>query len=72
MCRGKDFTSFQSGPGLPGSLEIKSSTSSTGVVGLILGQGAKTPHASRPKKQNIKNRSSAVTNSIKTLKVVHI
>ena len=42
------------------------------VTGSSPGQGVKVPQASRPKKQNIKNRSSAVTNSIKTLKVVHI
>ena len=38
-------------------------------TGSIPGQGAKIPHALRPKNQNI---SSIVTNSIKTLKMVHI
>ena len=38
-------------------------------AGSIPGQGAKIPHALRPKNQNI---SSIVTNSIKTLKMVHI
>ena len=44
-----------------------------GGAGSIPGQGAKIPHASWPKNQkNIKNRSSIVKNSIKTLKMVHI
>ena len=38
----------------------------------IPGQGVRIPHASWPKNQSIKNRSSIVTNSIKTLKMVHI
>ena len=47
--------------------------SNTGGVGSIPGWGAKIPHASRPKNQNIKqNKSNAVKNSIKTLKLVHM
>ena len=38
----------------------------------ILGQRAKMPRASWPKHQNIQNRSNVITNSIKTLKMVHI
>ena len=38
-------------------------------MGLIPGQGAKTPHALWPKN---KSRKNIVTNSIKTLKMVHI
>ena len=34
-------------------------------MGSILDGGAKIPHASRPKDENIKNRSNIVTNSIK-------
>ena len=44
-------------------------------AGMTPGQGAKTPHASGPKHSNqgkTKNRSNAVTNSIKTFKMVHI
>ena len=37
-------------------------------AGSIPAQGAKVPHASRPKVQNIKIRSNIVTNSIKTFK----
>ena len=48
---------------------VKTSPSNTGGVGSIPGQGAKIPHASWPKNQN---RSNIVTNSIKTLKMVHI
>ena len=43
-----------------------------GGVGLIPGQGAKTPHAPQPKDKNINNRSNNVTNSIKTFKMGHI
>ena len=50
---------------------IKTLPSNAGDVGLIPGQGAKIPHASWPKKAKHKNRSNTVTNSIKTLKVVH-
>ena len=43
-------------------------------TGLISGQGAKIPHAFQPKNQNIKKKpiNNIVTNSIKTLKMVHI
>ena len=41
-------------------------------AGSIPGQAAKIPHALWPKNQNIKNRSKIVTNSIKTLKIVHM
>ena len=53
-------------------VKVKTSPSNTGGEGLIPGQGAKIPHASWPKNQNIKNRSNVVTNSISTLKMVHI
>ena len=39
-------------------------------AGSIPGQGAKIPHASRPTNK-IQNRSNTLTNSIKTLKMVH-
>ena len=42
-----------------------------GVVGSIPGQGTKTPHASKSKKQNAKQKQIA-TNSIKSFKMVHI
>ena len=45
--------------------------SNVGDAGSIPLQGAKIPHALCPKNQNI-NKSSIVTNSIKTLKMVHI
>ena len=48
---------------------VKTLRSSAGGVGSIPGRGAKIPHASWPKNQNIEH---VVTNSIKTLKVVHI
>ena len=41
-----------------------------GGVGLIPGQGAKTPHASWPKSKE--HKKNIVTNSIRTLKIVHI
>ena len=53
----------------PGGPVVKTSPSNAGGAGSIPGRGAKIPHASRPKNQN---RSNTVTNSIKTLKMVHI
>ena len=38
----------------------------------ILGGGAKTPHALRPKKNKTWNRSNILTNSIKTLTMVYV
>ena len=43
-----------------------------GDMGSVSGQEAKIPHVLLPKHQNINNRSNIVTNSIKTLKMVHI
>ena len=50
---------------------VKTSLSSAGDGGSIPGLGAKISHASQPKNQNIK-QSNFVTNSIETLKMVHI
>ena len=47
---------------------VKISPTKAGGVDLIPDQGAKMPHALRPKNQN---RSNIVTNSIKTLKMVN-
>ena len=46
---------------------VKTSPSNAGVAGSIPGQGTKIPDASMPKKKKDK-----VTNSIKTLKMIHI
>ena len=52
---------------------VKTSPSNAGGVCSIPGQGAKIPHASQPKNQNVKqNKSNTVKNSIKILKLVHI
>ena len=51
---------------------VKTLPSRAGGAGSIPGRGTKMPHASQPKNQNLKNRSNIVTNSIKTLKMVHI
>ena len=48
---------------------VKTSPSNTGGTESIPDLGAKIPHASEPKNQNINN---IVTNSIKNLKMVHI
>ena len=40
----------------PGGPVVKTSPSSAGGAGLIPGPGAKIPHASRPKNQNIKQK----------------
>ena len=47
---------------------VKPSPSNAEDAGLISGHGTKTPQASGPVKQNIKNRANIVTNSVKTLK----
>ena len=52
---------------LGGPVVEKSPSSAGGCTGLIPDQEAKTPRALWPK-----NRSSIVTNSIMTLKIVHI
>ena len=51
---------------------VKTSPSNAGGASLIPGQGPKVPHASWPKTQNIHNCSNIVTNSIKSLKMIHI
>ena len=55
----------------PGGPVASDPPSSVGGVGSVPDQGPKIPHDSRPKNQN-KNRSNVVTNSIKTSKLVHI
>ena len=40
----------------PGSPVVKASPSNAGGAGLIPGQGANIPHASRPENQNIKQK----------------
>ena len=59
---------------LPGGPVAKNLPSNAGGMGSIPGLGAKIPHALWPKNQNIKkkNRSSIVTSSIQTLKMVPI
>ena len=56
----------------PGGPEVETLPFNAGSVGSIPGWRAKIPHASRPKKPKHKKRSNTVTNSIKTLKTVHI
>ena len=58
---------------LLGGPVVKALPSNAENAGSTLGWGADIPHILFPKNQNIKNnRSSIVTNSIKTLKMVHI
>ena len=61
------FGDFPDGP------MVKTSPSNAGDVCSIPGQGAKIPYASQPteKPEHKNNRSKIVTNSIKTLKMVH-
>ena len=61
VCNTRDFLADQ------GTLPFH-----VGGVGLIPGQALKVPHASWPKNQNMKSRSNIVTNSIKTLEMVHV
>ena len=51
---------------------VKGALTTTGGMGSSLGWGTKSPHVSQPKNQNINNRNSIVTQSIKILKMVHI
>ena len=51
---------------------VKTSPSNAGAVGLIPGWEAKVPRTLRAKELRTENRSSIVTNTIKTLKMVHI
>ena len=55
----------------PGCPVLETLPCNAGAAGLIPAQGAKIPHASRPKNQTIKNRSNIVTNSIKSLLKKH-
>ena len=56
-----------------GSPVVKTSPSNAGGAGSIPGQEFNIPHDVQVKNQNIeKKKSNIVTNSIKTLKVVHI
>ena len=56
---------------LPGGPVVKTSPSTAGSSSLIPGQGAKIPHASQLKNQNLKLKQY-YTNSIRTLKLVYI
>ena len=55
----------------PGGPVVKTSLSNAGGVGSIPGQEAKIPHTLGPKKTKQKTEA-VVTNSRKTLKMVHI
>ena len=56
----------------PGSPVVKILPSSAGDTGSILGQGAKTPHASWPKNQNIKQKQYCNKFNEDFKKMVHI
>ena len=56
----------------PGGPVVKSSPSSASGVSSIPGLGTKIPHTSWSKNLDINHRSNIATNSIKTLKMVHI
>ena len=64
--------------GFPGHLVVKTLPSNAGSVSSIPGLEAKIPYGSPKKKKkkkkhtHIKTRNNIVTNSIKTLKMVHI
>ena len=55
----------------PGSPVIKTLPSNARGAGSIPGRATKIPHASWPKNQRMK-QNNIVTNSVKTLKMVHI
>ena len=56
---------------LPGSPVVNILPSNAGGAGSIPGWGVKIPHDSWPKNQNINSRCNVVTDSIKTLEMVH-
>ena len=58
--------------GFSGEPVVGTWPSNEGGASSFRGWGAKIPHASWPKNQNIKIRSNSVTNSIKTFKIVRI
>ena len=51
---------------------VRTSPSSAGSAGSAPDQRGEIPQVSQSKNQNINNRGSVVTNSIKTLQMVHI
>ena len=51
---------------------VKNPPYNAGDAGSIPEQGTKTPHASVPKKPKMLSRRNIVTNSIKTLKMIHV
>ena len=55
----------------PGVPVVKTSLSNAGGAGSTSGQEAKIPHASRPKKQNIKQKQCCNSEFNKTLNMVH-
>ena len=58
----------------PGGPVVKTSAFNAGGAGSIPGRGAKFPHASRPKHQNIKQKQycNKFNKDLKKKKVVHI
>ena len=58
--------------GLPGGPVVKTSPSRAEGVGSVPGWGAKIAYASVAKKTKHETEAILLTNSIKTLKVVHI
>ena len=62
---------FKNPQGLPFCSVFRTSPSNAEGTGSIPGREAKIPHALGPKTKT-ENRSNIVTNSIKTLKIVHI
>ena len=75
-CKGESLNLSYTGT-FPGDQVVKNLPSNARSVGLILSQGAKISHALGPKnkttttKNPVKQRN-IVTNSMKTLKLVHI
>ena len=56
---------------LPGGPVVKTSPANAGGAGSVSGQGAKIPHALKPKSQNIK-QNQYCTDSMKMFKMVQI
>ena len=56
----------------PFDLVVKTLPSNPGGASSIPGQGVRIPLALQPEQNKAKNRGNIITNSIKTLKMVHI
>ena len=70
--RVQDNSEVSSHRDFPGGPVVKTSPSNAAGAGSVPGRGAKIPHASRPKNQNIKQKQYCNTFNKDFKKMVHI